>query len=671
MGYVNVQQMITDHIDLWTSAIENKSSSGRGGSKKQTLYGIKKLRELILELAVRGKLVPQDPSDEPASVLMEQIAEKRDRLVKEKKIKKPKKLPDISEEETPFELAENWVWARLGDFTNYGVTDKAEPNDMDPNTWVLELEDVEKETSNLLKKVRFFDREFKSSKNRFKPGDVIYGKLRPYLDKVLVADEEGVCTTEMIPFRAYDCIEPRYLRLLMKAPFFIEYANSSTHGMNLPRLGTDKARLAVLPISPRAEQLCIVRRVDELMALCDQLEEHTENNIEAHQVLVEILLGTLTQSQNAEELAENWERVAEHFDTLFTTEHSIDQLKQTILQLAVMGKLVPQDSNDEPASVLLESIAVEKEQLIKDKKIKKQKSLSPSITDDEKPFLLPEGWAWARVWDVAMLITSGSRGWAKHYSESGSIFVTMGNLSRGDYRLRLDTIRYVNPPVDSEGARTKLVENDLLISITGDVGNLGLIPAGFGDAYINQHTCLLRFMPQCQNRYFPELMRSPWAKYQFDAPQRGIKNSFRLGDVGEMIIPVPPLNEQKRIVYKVDQLMALCDQLKVYQHDVQRTQLNLAEAVGNKMFGYHSPMREETTKVEPEMKISTQLSLGDVKPDDSAIIAVVLEASDEALDAKDVWKKSKLDLPAFYRQLKKEIAAGFIAKPAKADFIQE
>jgi len=131
--------------------------------------------------------------------------------------------------------------------------------------------------------------------------------------------------------------------------------------------------------------------------------------------------------------------------------------------------------------------------------------------------------------------------------------------------------------------RTKLKENDLLISITGDVGNLGLIPKNFGEAYINQHTCLLRFMPECQNRYFPELMRSPLAKYQYNAPQRGIKNSFRLGDVGEMIIPLPPLPEQKAIASKVEKLLAICDQLETQittnqTHTEQLMQAVLKEA---------------------------------------------------------------------------------------------
>ena len=186
----------------------------------------------------------------------------------------------------------------------------------------------------------------------------------------------------------------------------------------------------------------------------------------------------------------------------------------------------------------------------------------PEIKQEEILYDLPKSWEWCRVWDIAQVITSGSREWAKHYSDSGAIFVTMGNLSRGNYNLRMENTRYVIPPIDGEGSRTRLEEHDLLISITGDVGNLGLVPKNFGDTYINQHTCLLRFMPICQNRYFPELMRTPLAKSQFIAPQRGIKNSFRLGDVGEMIIPLPPLAEQQRIVEKIDRLMGMCDRLE-------------------------------------------------------------------------------------------------------------
>jgi type I restriction enzyme S subunit len=403
---------LTENLNLWISATKAKSTSGRGSNKKIELVGIKKLRELILELAVRGKLVPQNPEDEPASELLKKIDAEKAKLLAEGKIKKQKKLPEISEDEKPFELPKGWEWARLGTIASYGNPEKAEANKASSKTWILELEDIEKTTSRLIQKIRFNSREFKSTKNVFKAGDVLYGKLRPYLDKVLVADEPGICTTEIIPISCYGGLSPQYLRCYLKSPRFIFYANTSTHGMNLPRLGTDKAITSVVSIPPLEEQHCIVAKVDELMALCDQLEQHSEHQLDAHKQLVETLLATLVESENSDDLATNWQRLAEHFDTLFSGaltstagigngggEWAIDRLKDTILQLAVMGKLVPQNPDDEPASELLERIEEEKARLVKEGKIKKPKKLPP-VSDEEKPFELPEGWEWGRFASV-------------------------------------------------------------------------------------------------------------------------------------------------------------------------------------------------------------------------------------------------------------------------------
>ncbi len=232
-----------------------------------------KLKETILQLAVTGKLVSQDPNDEPANVLLEKITSRKERLKNEGKLKKQKNLSEVKVSDHPYNLPNGWAWTKLGEVTNYGTADKAEAKDTEEDTWVLELEDVEKETSKLLKKMRFKEREFKSSKNCFLKGDVIYGKLRPYLDKVLVADESGVCTTEMIPIRAYSSITSEFLRLSLKSSSFKKYATNSTHGMNLPRLGTEKAREALIPLCSEAEQHRIVAKVDELMALCDDLKQ--------------------------------------------------------------------------------------------------------------------------------------------------------------------------------------------------------------------------------------------------------------------------------------------------------------------------------------------------------------------------------------------------------------
>jgi len=576
---MSAQELITENIDLWASAIKVKNTQGRGSSNKSELYGIKKLRELILELAVRGKLVPQDPNDEPASVLLERITAEKNQLIKEKKIKKPKTLPNIKNDEKIGLLPCGWEFVRLNDLGEWGAgaTPRRGASELYGGNipWFKSGELVDDYISESEETVT--ELALKKASLRFnKAGDVLLAMYGATIGKTSILSvpattNQAVCACT--PFSGFSNI---FLLTVLKA-YKSRFIGMGAGGAQ-PNISREKIITTVIALPPEAEQPRIVAKVDELMGLCDQLEQQTGSNLEAHNLLVDTLLATLTDARDASELSDNWARLAEHFDTLITTDYAVEQLKQTILQLAVQGKLAPQDPNDEPASELLKRIAAEKEKLVKDKKIKKQKPLPP-ISDEEKFFDVPEGWEWSRVWDVASLITSGSRDWAKYYSESGAIFVTMGNLSRGSYELRMDNIRYVNPPKGGEGARTILKENDLLLSITGDVGNLGRIPENFGEAYINQHTCLLRFMPECQNRFFPELMRSPIARYQYDAPQRGIKNSFRLGDVGEMVIPIAPESEQHRIVAKVDELMTLCDQLKARLNDTEITQFHLADAV--------------------------------------------------------------------------------------------
>ncbi|EAV3038620.1 restriction endonuclease subunit S [Salmonella enterica] len=563
-----VEKLIVDHIDTWTTALQTRSTAGRGSSGKIDLYGIKKLRELILELAVRGKLVPQDPNDEPASVLLKRIAAEKAELVKQGKIKKQKPLPEISEEEKPFELPMGWEWTRLGSISNYGFCDKAEPEDVTPETWILELEDIEKVTSKLINKVTFAERPFKSSKNRFSQGDVLYGKLRPYLDKVIVANEPGVCTTEIIPITSYGNIYPEFLRLLLKAPNFIIYANSSTHGMNLPRLGTEKAQQAVIELAPIQEQLRIVSRVDKLMSLCDQLEQHSLTSLDAHQQLVETLLTTLTDSQNADELAENWARISEHFDTLFTTEASIAALKQTILQLAVMGKLVPQDPNDEPASELLKRIAQEKAQLVKDGKMKKQKPLPP-ISDEEKPFELPIGWEWCRLGECINLI-SGQHLKPDEYEEECHGEMLPYITGPAEFGLISPTYsKYTNEK------RAIAAKGDILITCKG--AGLGKLNVADTNIAISRQLMAINVI-RMNSEYLKIILDSMYGYFQSKGVGIAIPGISR-EDVMEPLIMLLPFEEQKRIMENLYKLNFLIEDIKFRIKSAQQTQLHLADAL--------------------------------------------------------------------------------------------
>ena len=228
------------------------------------------LRESVLQLAVRGRLVPQDKGDEPVTELLDRIINEKRRREKWTKVRKLP--PKIQEDDLPFGIPASWKWTHLGEITSYGATEKAEPGQVSKETWVLELEDIEKVSSRLINRVSYGMRPFKSTKNRFYKGDILYGKLRPYLDKVILADEDGVCSSEIMPIKGFAGLAPQFIRLVLKTPYFVQYANSSTHGMNLPRLGREKARQALFPLPPESEQRRIVAKVDELMGLIDRLE---------------------------------------------------------------------------------------------------------------------------------------------------------------------------------------------------------------------------------------------------------------------------------------------------------------------------------------------------------------------------------------------------------------
>lgn len=568
---MSARVLITDHLNLWTGAVTKKSSSGRGSNGKVELTGVKKLRELILELALSGKLVEAEESDEPAHQLLSRIESEKARLAAEKIIKKPKKLEAASGDE-PYQIPSHWCWVRLGQVTNYGVTDKVEPNQVADKTWVLELEDIEKESSRLLNKVRYTERQFKSSKNRFERGDVLYGKLRPYLDKVLVADEPGVCTTEIIPIRGYLGILPEFLRLALKSPNFKRYANDSTHGMNLPRLGTDKARLAMIPLAPEQEQHRIVQKVDELMALCDRLEQQTSDQLEAHETLVDTLLGTLTQSENATELADNWARLAAHFDTLFTTEQSIDKLKQTILQLAVIGRLVEQDEGDEPAEQLIERIATQKAKAGNGKRRASKPPKSPP--SESQPFQIPSTWAWVPLQQTGLTSTGKTPSTKNASFFSGDIpFIGPGQVTAAG-KINLPE-KYLSEEgiLQSEEA---LPGDILTVCIGGSIGKTAVVTQRCG---FNQQLNKIRPLLVSPS-YLLAAVNADFFQQSIRERATGSATPIINRSKWESIsIPLAPLAEQNRIVKKVDELLALCDQLKERLNQASETRCQLASAV--------------------------------------------------------------------------------------------
>ncbi|SIS82486.1 restriction endonuclease subunit S [Neptunomonas antarctica] len=584
----NIQQLLTEHIDLWTSAIENKSSAGRGNSRKKSLYGIKKLRELILELAVRGKLVEQDPDDEPAEVLLKRIVAERDQLIKDKKIKKQKTLPPISDEEKPFELPKGWKWVRLQGLTTLlgdglhgtpNYDDKGEYYFVNGNNLKDGMIVIKPETK------RVNEAEYQKYKKHLNSRTVLVSINGTLGNIAFYAGEAIMLGKSACYFNLATELSKTFIKKLIMAPYFSDYARANATGSTIKNLGLKAINHLPMPLPPLDEQHRIVAKVDELMALCDQLEQQTEQQLDAHQLLVDTLLGTLTQSQNANELADSWTRLSQHFDTLFTTEASIDQLKQTILQLAVMGKLVPQNPNDEPASELLKKVATDRAKLIKEGKIKKQKPLT-EINDEEVGFNPPNGWAWSRMGDLVQY----QKGYAfksKDYLECGLMITKIQNLTEN----HIQNSVYIAPDSALVFAQYLLHEGDIVMTTVGSwfsapisaVGRSFLINKLFDNSLLNQNAVRIRPWKELAPVYLFACINSPIFKSYLVHEAQGTANqaSITQESIKTFLLCVPPKEEQHRIVVKINELFTLCDQLKERLQHNQQTQLLLTDTLVN------------------------------------------------------------------------------------------
>lgn len=579
---MSVERLITDNIDVWTSTVKTKSASGRGSSKKIELYGIKKLRELILELAVRGKLVPQDPTDEPASVLLERIAEEKAQLIKDKKIKKNRKQPTIMQEEIYFPVPANWGYARLEDIYDVrdGTHDSPKPTlegyplvtSKNLSSGKLDLSDVK-----LISKEDHLKMQERSCVDR---DDILFAMIGSIGNPVIVDIDVEFSIKNVGLFKYYNRLLscPNYLNYFLK--YAAEIMKKQSAGGVQPFVSLGKLRGFVMLLPPLAEQNRIVAKVDELMSLCDQLEQQTETSIEAHQTLVEVLLNTLTSSADAQELMQNWQRISEHFDALFTTEKSIDTLKQTILQLAVMGKLVPQDSNDEPAAKLLERIAEEKAQLIKDKKIKKQKAL-PEITEDEKPFELPSGWEWCRLGELYSFL-NGFAFKSQWFQESGVKLLRNINIAHSE--TRWNEVACIPMVMSQEYERYNLNLGDIVISLDRPIINTGLKYAVIDESDL---PCLLlqrvakfhSYAETVNPSYLSKWLESDLFISSIDPGRSNGVPHISTKQLEMMPFPLASQNQQIQIISKVEELLSICDQLITRLKDSQTTQLHLTDAI--------------------------------------------------------------------------------------------
>lgn len=489
----------------------------------------KQLKNSILQWAIQGKLVPQDPNDEPASVLLDKIRQEKERLVKEKKIKRDKNASIIYrgednsyyekilatgevkciDEEIPFEIPNGWEWCRLGEISTYAQTKrKINASNADTQLWGLDLEDIEK-GGRLLNIKTVGERKAIGDKTIFNRGDILYSKLRPYLLKILVAPEGGICTPEIIPFTCYGNICKDYIVSFLKSPYVDDYINSATFGVKMPRVSTETMTSLLVPLPPLSEQFRIDTKAKELMPYIDEYGKAQDK------------LNKLN-----EELS-------------YT-------IRKSILQEAIQGKLVPQIAEEGTAQELLEQIKTEKQKLVKEGKLKKStlatsvifrgddnkyyELIGSEVSEIELPFEIPNSWSLARLNAVCQL-TDGLKTTGKQCllgakylrGKSSETIVEQGKLVyKGDNIMLVDG------------------ENSGEVFIVPQDGYMG---STFKQLWISSsmyEPYVLAFI-----QFYKETLRN--SKKGAAIPHLNKELFYGL------IIGIPPLQEQRRVVQKIEQ----------------------------------------------------------------------------------------------------------------------
>ena len=470
------------------------------------------LRKSILQAAIQGKLTEQLPTDGNAQDLLKNIRAERQKLIDAGKIKAAPPLPPIFDDEIPFDIPENWQWVRLGDICNYGEFESINPQNMIIGKFLLDLEDIEKNSSKLINKKFFDGNNAKSSKSIFYKGNVLYGKLRPYLNKVLIADEDGYCTSEILPLNFGKNIFNGYAKYFLISPFFSSYATNLSCGTKMPRLRTEDGKKALFPLPPLAEQERIVAKVEELLAELQPLEE---------------------SEKSLDQLEKDFPQ----------------KIKASLLQAAIQGKLSEQLPTDGDAKDLLVKIRAERQKLIDAGKIKAATPLPP-ISPDEIPFDIPENWQWVRLGDICEIVGGGTPEKSNPQYWNGHInWATVSDM-------KTDFINETIFKITDEGlenSSTNIIKKGALIIATR-VG-LGKVCYNNIDTAINQDLKGIYLFKNTNRKYifhYFKAISNYIIKNGTGTTVKGVKLEF----IKNLLVPLPPLAEQERIVARLEELLA-------------------------------------------------------------------------------------------------------------------
>ena len=521
--------------------------------------GIKKLRELILSLAMQGKLVQQDPNDQPASELLKDIEVEKRRLAQEGKMREPKPMPEIKPEDVPYELPRSWEWVKLGKISevNGGFAFKSSKY-VNDGVRVVRISDFDERGFKNHKIVRY---AFSNDLNQFKlePNNILMAMTGGTVGKSLLVkalSEPMVVNQRVATIKILPDVLPEFVNSLIQTDLIQRVIHAAKNSTN-DNISMGDITGFCVPLPPLPEQKRIVAKIDQLMARCDELENLRAKREQKRLTVHISALNSLLDAKENDSFAAAWDFINRHFGELYSVKENVTELRKAILQLAVMGKLVPQDPTDQPASELLKEIEAEKRILVKEKALRTE--ANEHIEKDEEYLESPKGWKYCRLGNLARFIDY--RGKTPDKVDLGIPLITAKNVRFGyinrepfEYVTEEEYISWMSRGIPKVG--------DLLFTTEAPLGNIAVIDIHERFALAQRVICFQPHQPEMAD-YLKWLIMSRPVQSQLMLNATGMTaKGIKASKLKEIPLPVPPLAEQQRIVNKIDQLMALCDQLE-------------------------------------------------------------------------------------------------------------
>ena len=561
----------------------------------QTPADVEKLNATILQWAIEGRLLPQSEKDEPASALIREIAQEKKSLIAQKSIPKPSKVPKVKDEEIPFDLPKNWLWTRAMEVCTYIQRGKSPKYSEIQRIPVISQKCVQWSGFEIEKARFILPKSLEKYQDyRFlQDGDLLWNSTgKGTLGRIIVYREQynpfesAVADSHVTILRPSSFIDSDFLFIWFASRFVQSRIDSiSTGSTKQTELGTIIVKEHIVPLAPLAEQKRIVARVDELLGqtavLAQQLASVAEqrrgvNTAVLHQLTTE----TSEVLQTSEVSTSAVSTLTTNFDHLYVDADMIAELKQAILQLAVQGRLVPQDERDENAAVLLARIAAKRQKLIKEKEIRKFKLQKPEF-DNFNKHQLPKGWIWCSLSDIILYLQTGPFGSNLHkseYVEDGTPVINPSDMRDG--KIVAQGAKMIGPKTLTRLSSYKLNIGDIILARRGEMGRCAAVTAEEEGWLCGTGSLILRLTSHNSQQYLIMLIQSETTR----AYLRGGSVGATMSNLNQklllkMPVALPPYNEQKRIVAKVDELFALCDQLAGQLTTAGTSREQLLEAV--------------------------------------------------------------------------------------------